>query len=221
MLLKNKAMVSMAALTLAGGTVMLSMSGANAATIRCGSACQTLASQKFGATNVVSVGSSSTGELAPFYYDESEDFYPQLEGNVSELAKAGAIAHSVAKTYGSDQVYQYVYSPAGNATDKCLGATEGSSAVTLVPCGATANSLWVTLGGWKSGNFEPLLSAALSVNSAMLLTASTASGALAVTQMNLGTTVSNGVSTTSPSSVQMWETVNGAYGSSTTGGQQG
>jgi hypothetical protein len=216
-LLKNKALAGLAALTLVGGGAVLAGSTANAATIRCGNDCETLASQKFGATNVMAVGSSSSGVLAPFWYRESEDFLADYQGTVKDFAKAGIISQSIANTYGKDQVFQYVYAPAGNASSgQCLGTTAGSTAVTLQKCGQTASTVWVALSGWQHGNFMPLLSAALSAKSAMLLTATTASGPLAVTQMNLGTTVSNGVTTTTPSSYQMWETVAGAFNSSTT-----
>jgi hypothetical protein len=213
-LLKNKTLASLAALALAGGAAMLTMPAANAATMKCGKVCQTLASQKYGTADVMAVGSSSTVGLSAFWYSESEDFHTQLEGDVYDLHKAGVIPWSEAKTYGLDQVYQYEYWPDGYSTDECLGTTAGSTALTLQPCGATASTLWVGLSGLQDGNFEPLMSAALSANSAMLLTASTATGALSVSQMNLTTTESNGNVTITTSPYQMWETVAGAYGAS-------
>jgi hypothetical protein len=220
-LLKNKTMVGLAALALAGGTAMLAVPAANAATDRCGDVCVTLASQKFGATDVVAVSPSSSGELAAFWYKDSEDFYGQPEGNVSALYRAGVIAKSVDNTYSSDEVYQYEYAPGGTASGNCLAATPGSTAVTLQSCGATADTLWVGLNGLQHGNFLPVMSAALSTKSAMLLTASTATGALTVSQMALSTTVSNGVTTATDSPYQMWETVQGAYGSSNVNGDLG
>lgn len=215
MLRKNKMMVGLAALALAGGTTMLAMPAANAATMKCGLGCSTLASEKYGANDVVAVGSSSTGELAAFWYNSGEDFVGQPEGVVRDFSKAGVISGSIAKTYGSDQVYQYVYAPDGHATDKCLGASVGSTAVTLQSCGDSPNTLWVALSGLAHGNFEPVLSAALSAQSAMLLTASAANGPLTVTQMNLSTSTSNDVTTSTVAPNQMWETVCGVYGNST------
>jgi hypothetical protein len=55
----------------------------------------------------------------------------------------------------------------------------------------------------------------------MLLTASSASGPLSVTQMNLSTTTSNGVTTASVAANQMWETVAGVYGSSSVNADRG
>jgi hypothetical protein len=206
-------MVCLAALALAGSTTVLAMPAANAATIRCGGGCITLASQKFGTSDVVAMGPSSTGKLAAFWYSDSEDFSGQFEGTVHDFTKAGVIAGSLEKPYSSDAVYQYEYAPAGRESDKCLAATTGSTAVTLEPCGASADTLWVGLSGRVHGNFMPLLSAALSAKSAMLLTAATATGALSVAQMNLSTTVSDDVTTTTVSPYQMWETVAGVYGS--------
>jgi hypothetical protein len=220
-LLKKKTMVGLAALALAGGAAMLTMPAANAATMKCGTVCLTLASEKYGTADVMAVGSSSTADLSAFWYSASEDFRAQLEGDVYDLHKAGAIPWSEAKTYGFDQVYQYVYWPDGHAPDECLGTTAGSTAITLRPCGATVSTLWVGLSGLQNGNFEPLMSAALSANSAMLLTASTATGALSVTQMNLTTTVSNGNVTTTTSPYQMWETVEGVYGASSVNADRG
>jgi hypothetical protein len=213
-LLKNKTMVGLATLALAGGAAMLTMPAANAATMKCGDVCLTLASQKYGTADVLAVGSSSAVGLSAFWYSQSEDFRAQLEGDVYDLNKAGAIPWSEAKTYGFDQVYQYVYWPGGHPSDECVGASAGSTAVTLQPCGATAKTLWVGLSGLQDGNFEPLLSAALSANSAMLLTASSATGALSVSPMDLTTTESNGNATTTTSPYQMWETVEGVYGAS-------
>lgn len=222
MLLKNRTTVGLAALALAGGAMMLAMPAANAATMKCGDGCVTLASQKYGTTDVVAAGQSSAGTLAAFWYSNSEDFSGQLVGNVHNLAKAGLIAKSIDKTYDSDAVYQYEYAPRGIASGNCLGTTAGSTAVTLLPCGVDSSTLWVGLSGHQSGNFEPLMSAALSTKSAMLLTApSTATGALAVTQMALSTTVSNGVTTVSDSPFQMWETVAGAYGNSSVSSELG
>jgi hypothetical protein len=215
-LLKNKTLAGLAALALAGGTATLVLPAASAATMRCGNGCVTLASQKFGSTDVVAVAPSSTGTLAAFWYSNSEDFYGQPEGTVHDLYKAGVIASTVNNTYRSDEVYQYEYAPGGTASGKCLGATTGSTSVTLQPCGGSADTLWVGLSGWQRGNFMPVMSAASSIKSAMLLTASSATGALSVTQMNLDTSASDGVTTSTVSPYQMWETVEGPYGSSST-----
>jgi hypothetical protein len=215
-LLKNKTLAGLAALALVGGTAMAAMPAANAATMRCGNGCVTLASQKFGPTDVVAVGSSSAGTLAAFWYSNSEDFYGQPEGTVHDLYRAGVIAKSLNNTYNSDEVYQYEYAPGGTASGKCLAATPGSTTVTLLSCGASSDTLWVGLAGLQHGNFMPVMSAALSTKSAMLLTASAATGALDVTQMSLSTSVSNDVTTNTVSQYQMWETVEGVYGSSST-----
>lgn len=221
MLLKKKTMLGLAALTMAGGMAAVTVPAANAATMRCGGGCATLASQKYGAANVMAVGASSTVGLSTFTYSTSEDFLAQLEGNVNDLYKIGVIAGSVKRTYKSDEVYQYVYAPAGKSTNECLAATPGSTAVALLPCGASVDTLWVGLSGLQHGNFMPVMSAALSPSSAMLLTASSASGPLSVTQMNLSTTTSNGVTTAAVAANQMWETVAGVYGSASFNADRG
>jgi hypothetical protein len=216
-LLKKRTLVGLAALALAGGAALAATTPtANAATIRCGGACTTLFSQKFGASDVVALGPSSTGVLSAFWYTTSEDFYVQAVGTVNDLYRVGVIAKAVNNTYAQDVVYQLEWAPGSHLSGKCLSAASGSSAVTLSTCGQAAGTLWVGLSGLQgSSNYIPMMNAALSTKSAMLLTATTATGPLTVTQMNLTSSTSNGVTTTTVSQYQMWQALQGAYGAST------
>jgi hypothetical protein len=219
-LLKIRALAGLAALALVGGAATLAMPSANAETDRCGNGCATLASQKYGAAHVLELGANSTAVLAAPGYNTREDFYGWPEGTVRDLYKVGAIPQAVENTYSSETVYQYEYAPAGGSTAKCLGVTPNAvsgTVVTLLPCGANADTLWVGLSGWQNGNFMPLLSAAASTKSAMLLTATTAAGPLTISGMDLNTTVTNGVTTATVSPLQNWEAVAGVYQSTTTG----
>jgi hypothetical protein len=220
MLLKIRALAGLAALALVGGAATLAMPAANAATDRCGNGCSTLASQKFGATHLMALGPDATVQLAPAGFTTSEDFYGWPEGTVRDLYKAGVISQAVENTYSSDTVYQYQYAPAGSSSARCIGVAPnavGGTTVTLMECGANADTLWVGLSGWQSGNFMPLMSAAASSKSAMLLTASTAAGPLTISEMNLSTTVTNGATVSTISPLQNWEAVAGVYENTTTG----
>jgi hypothetical protein len=215
-LLKKRTLVGLAALVLAGGAALAATTpAANAATDRCGDACTTLFSQKFGAADVMALGPSSTGVLSAFWYTINEDFYVQPVGTVNDLYRVGVIAKALNNTYAQDEVYQYEWAPGSHLSGKCLSATPGSIAVTLSTCGQASGTLWVGLSGLEAGNFIPMLNAALSTKTAMLLTATTATGPLTVTQMSLTSTTSDGVTTTTVSRYQMWQALQGPYGSST------
>ena len=229
MSLRKKIVLGLTAVGLAGGTFAAALPAANAATMRCGSACVTLAAQKFGASNVVAIGAGSAAQLAAFGYNPSEDFYIWQLGTVSDFVKAGVIPASLAKVYGADPVYEYEYVPARHLTGTCLSVPSGAAAgtaVTLRSCGETASTLWIGVAGRQSGNYMPLVSAAASAKSALVLTAASASGAVTISQMSLSTVVSSagvssaGVSSAGVSSVtvapaQMWQAVVGVYKSST------
>lgn len=216
MSLKSKFVAGLAAVGLAGGSLALSLPHANAATQKCGSQCQTLASQKFGPKNVVSVQGSAVG-LAAFWYSNGEDLAGWPVGTVHDYYRAGLIAQSVDKLYGADEVFEYEWVPRGIESVRCLGVSslKAGTPVTLQACGASAATLWIAATGRQSGNYMPLINAAASTKAAMVLTASTASGPLSINWLSLTTKVSNGVSTTTTAPTQMWEAEQGAFGAST------
>jgi hypothetical protein len=173
-------------------------------------------SLKFGAKNVVTVqGTSSV--LAPFYYNSNQDLFGRAVGTVHDYYRAHLIAQSVDKTYGADEVYEYEWVPKGVGSVECLGVSsfQPGTPVTMQQCGQTAATLWIAVTGRQSGNYMPLINAAASANSALVLTAGSASGPLSITQMSLSTTVANGVSTTTCAPTQMWEIEQGAYNAAT------
>src|SRR5579859_3608952 len=190
------------------------MPAADAATQKCGGGCVSLAALKFGAKTVVSVSRGSSAVLALFWFSGNEDLHGKPVGTVQALYRAHLIAQSVDKTYGADLVYEYEWFPKGFGTVLCLGVSgsmQPGTPVTLQPCGVSAATLWIAQTGRQSGNYMPLINAGASVNSALVLTASSASGALSIAQMALSTTA--GVTSCAPT--QMWELVAGPFGNST------
>lgn len=216
MSLKRRMLAGLAATGLVGGGMAFALPHANAATQKCGLACETLASQKFGVKNVVSVQGSAAG-LAAFWYSNNEDLIAWPVGTVHDYYLAHLIAQSVDKVYGASEVFEYEWVPRGSESVRCLGASSSQSgaAVTMQQCGASAATLWIPQAGRQSGNYMPLINAGASAKTLEVLTASTASGPLSITQLSLTTKVANGVSTTSVAPTQMWELETGVYGAAT------
>jgi hypothetical protein len=194
--------------------VVLTGPAAHAATERCGNYCVTLASQSFGAKQVVAEGANGGTLLAPGY-NSKEDFVGLPVGTVSQLAGAKRIPAGLARTYGNEVVYQLVYQPAGALTGTCLGASSmvAGTGVTVQSCGwpqpmpastLPNGTLWIGVHRDASGDFEPFINVAASKSSALVLTATSANGPLTINYMSLG---SGGVAAN-----QMWESLIGIYG---------
>jgi len=211
--LKAVALLGVAGAAMASA-VVLTGPAAHAATERCGPQCVTMASQSFGKGQVVAEGKNGTTLLAPGYNPE-EDFIGMAVGTVSQLAGAKRIPASLAATYGQEVVYQLVYEPAGKLTSTCLGASSvaAGSGVTVQPCGwpqpmpsstLPNSTLWIGVHRDGSGDYEPFVNVAASKTSALVLTATSASGPLTINYMSLGY---GGVAPD-----QMWESLIGPYG---------
>jgi hypothetical protein len=206
-----------AAAAAAISTVALTGSNAHAATERCGGEqnCMTMASQSFGSGQVIAETSSGAALLAPGF-NPQEDFVALAIGTVSQLAGAGKIPASLAPTYGNEVVYQFSYQPYGVETYKCLAAssTAAGSAVSVGSCGypqviqpqsiIPTNTLWIGVHRDASGNYEPFVNVAASTSSALVLTATSASGPLTINYMSLGY---GGVA-----GDQLWESLIGTNG---------
>jgi hypothetical protein len=218
---KTRVLGGLAALAVVGGVVAyIGTPAARAATEHCGIRCVTLASQAYGTGNVVAVSSSGGALLAPGYNPE-EDFLPVEVGTVAQLAQAGKIPASEAKTYAQEVVYELSYAPYGALTGQCLGVsspTAGSSVV-LEQCGAPDNDqptpsweahqgpLWIGVYRDHSGDYEPFVNVEASTSAALVLTASSAGGPLSLNYMSL----TSGYSGSTVASNQMWESLIGIY----------
>jgi hypothetical protein len=211
--LKTLAALAVAGAATAGAVALSSGPVANAATQHCGNYCETMASQSFGTGQVIAVSGNGGVLLAPGY-NSSEDFVGLAVGTVQQLAGAGKISASLAKSYAQEIVYQFTYQPTGDMTGACLADSGGH--VALEYCGAPfptphstlpASTLWIGVYRDHSGNFEPFLNAAASTTSAQVLTATSAGGPLAVKGMTMGY---GGVEAS-----QMWESLIGIYGQAT------
>lgn len=211
--LKAVAMLGVAGAAMASA-VALTGPAAHAATERCGNYCVTMASQSFGTKQVIAEGAHG-GALLASGYNAEEDFVGLPVGTVSQLAGAKKIPASLARTYGNEVVYQLVFQPSGTMTGTCLGASSrtAGSAVTVQSCGwpqpmpastLPNSTLWIGVHRDASGDYEPFVNVAASSSSALVLTATSASGPLTVNYMKLG---SNGVAGN-----QMWESLIGIYG---------
>jgi hypothetical protein len=215
--LKYRSLVGLAALALAGGTVasgtaVLGMTAANAATQKCGTACITLAAQKYGAGHVLDEVSGTNLVLSSASAVSGEDWAGFPLGTVRDFYRVGLVSQAVANAYGSDEAYEFMYTPEGNGSIECLGVTSATatagSTVSLQSCGVSAKTLWINVIGNQDGNFSPLVSAVTaSTKIPYALTASSSSGRLITAGL---ATTSSGVS---PS--QMWEIVVGEFGSTT------
>ena len=218
---RTRVLSGVAALAIAGGVAAYLGTPARAETAHCGDRCVTLASQAFGSGSVAAVSGTSGVLLAPGY-NSHEDFVPVAVGTVEQLAQAGKIPTALAKTYDNEVVYELNYAPYGELTGVCLGApslTAGSDTA-LQQCGEPSDNhpapawdkqwgaLWVGVYRDHSGDYEPFVNVGASDTNAVVLTATSAGGALTINYMSL----ISGYSGTTVASDQMWESLIGIYG---------
>ncbi|HEY1622621.1 MAG TPA: hypothetical protein VGG16_02390 [Streptosporangiaceae bacterium] len=212
--LKAVALLGVAGAAVASAVVLTGPT-ARAATEHCGNYCETLASQSFGSGQVIAETGNGGTLLAPGY-NPQEDFVALAVGTVSQLAETKKIPASLAPAYGNEVVYQFSYQPKGTETDTCLAASglAAGSAVKVESCGypkqlipedqLPTNTLWIGVHRDAKGDFEPFVNVAASKGSALVLTATSASGPLTINYMKIG---SSGVA-----SNQLWESLIGIYG---------
>lgn len=192
---------------------------AQGATRQCGDHCVTLASQEFGAGQVIA--QAATGAvLRAAGSGPLEDFVGRAVGTVAQLARSGKVPAALARTYGAEQVYQLEFEPEGLPGGTCLAASApgplapGSSVpaagakVTVRGCGSSSapasSTLWIGVHGDGIGDFEPFVNVAASSHAALALTAIWPGRPLTVTALTMGG------GTAAPA--QMWESLIGVYG---------
>lgn len=175
----------LAAATVMGGGLWLAVPAASAASRDCGSACITLSNQKFGSADVMAVsgGTAATGQaiiLSAAAQSTTEDWTASFEGAVSDFYAAGLMSATLDEHYGSDQALEFQYAPGGITTGLCFGIASGPSQntpVTLQPCGATVNTVWIEDTADASGGYAVFINGSDAKYPApYVLTANTAGG---------------------------------------------
>jgi hypothetical protein len=203
----------LAALALAGGALAAAGPAASAATPACGASCLALASQAFGTSNVSAVfyprfalpGKGQSVILSSAGNFSSEDWRLTLDGTVAQFYAAGIVGAAVGRTWPSYDAYEFQYTPNGNFTGMCLGASAtaaNGTAVILQTCGINSQTLWIPLTSDTSGRFLPLINGSDTVvNTPYVLTAGPVGTSLTTSELN---TVGGSINAT-----QMWESIFG------------
>ena len=165
----RKAVAGLAGLVLAGGACLGGIAAApvaGAASAACGHSCSSLYNQKFGTADVsaVSGGTAAPGQaviLAAAAPSTTEDWEVGFDGTVNDFFNAGLINATLDAHYGSDETFEFQYKPGGISSGLCLGIASGpaqGTKVTLEPCGATVNTLWILDAADGSGGYAPYVS---------------------------------------------------------------
>jgi len=163
--MNKKLLAGLAAIALTSAALTtISATGADAASVACGTSCLALASQRFG-PDFVSAGPvvAVTGQpviLGPAGPYLREDWEADYLGTASVLARAGIIPLAIGKAWPDDPAYQYAYTPGGQVTNLCLGiagaVADNGTQVVLRPCGLSV-TVWITMLNSTSTVFTPLI----------------------------------------------------------------
>jgi hypothetical protein len=156
MSIKSKFVAAAATLTVVGGLATAGALSASAATPPCGHNCIDIFSREFGTHThpnyVLDVWRQSAKAGTPIILyrtsntDKAEDFTVSNQGTVADFFAAGLVSASLNLHYSSDQAFEFEYSPNGVNTGLCVGTAStaaNKTPVALVPCGASAKSVWV------------------------------------------------------------------------------
>jgi hypothetical protein len=150
---RNKVLMCVAMVTLAGTVAITSGSTAHAATADCGNGCVEPSTLEYGAAYIATVEAGTTEPglgvglgFAGAY--SAEDFMSIKEGQVSGLYQEGIVGNVVDEEWGTDLAYQYVYAPDGVLSGLCLGLADSASTgegAALEPCGVNASTIWISM----------------------------------------------------------------------------
>src|SRR5205823_472818 len=139
---------------------------AGAATVNCGEACISPYSEAFGTDYVLAVSQGRQAAGQPIVLslannlNSAEDWTYSAQGTVSDFYAAGLVSAALNLHYGSDEAYEFEYTPNGVGTVLCLGvaaAAANNTAVSLQTCGVSAKTLWVVDGTDSDGIGVPLI----------------------------------------------------------------
>lgn len=145
-----------------------------AATAACGAGSTTAYSQEWGAGYVMGVQFGAAVANQPIRLvcagpGRHRGLRLIYEGTVAPWYQAGILGPAVGRTWPTDGVYTYEYTPDGQPTNLCLGttATAGhSTPVTLQPCGVDSRTLWIMLSVDFIGGYIPSINGSDTVTSA-------------------------------------------------------
>jgi len=139
-----------------GGAAAAGSFAANAATPSCGPLCINLFNARIGAGDILDVRSPNPPLGASIALDPAsitdtgEDFRLSAQGVVSEFIAANLMIPGLGALYGSDPVYEIVWTPGGQNFALCVGvAAPGPGVpasglpVTLQECGVTVATTWI------------------------------------------------------------------------------
>ena len=156
MSIKSKFLAAAGTLALAGGMATAGALSASAATPPCGHNCIDIFSREFGTHThpnyVLDVWRQSAKAGTPIILfrtsntDPAEDFTVSNQGTVADFYAAGLVSASLNLHYSADEAYEFEYSPNGVDSGLCVGTAStaaNKTPVVLVPCGASAKSVWV------------------------------------------------------------------------------
>jgi hypothetical protein len=156
MSIKSKIVAVAGTLALAGGLATAGALSASAATPSCGHRCIDIFSREFGTHThpnfVLDVWRQSAKAGTPIILyrttntDKAEDFTISFQGTVSDFFAAGLVSSALNLHYSHDAAFEVEYSPNGVNSNLCVGTARtaaNGTPVVLVPCGASAKSVWV------------------------------------------------------------------------------
>ena len=175
MSVKAKLMAGAATFVMVGGGLgMVGTLTASAATPSCGSHCISLYTQKYGTHYFVDVYQqrAAAGQESILFQgsnsDPALDFTYAFEGSVSSFYHHyGLVSAAFAHSYGSDEAYEFQYSPYGLNSNFCLSTWPGVAPqpgykVRLESCGRYSNTLWAADEANETSNhkYVPLINGA-------------------------------------------------------------
>jgi hypothetical protein len=157
-----------------GGLGMAGTLTASAATPSCGNSCVSLYTQKFGTRYYIDVYQqrAAAGQESILFQgsnsDPALDFTVAFEGTVDSFyTHYGLVSGAFDHTYGSDEAYEYQYSPYGRNSGFCLSTWPGVAPqpgykVRLEKCGKYSNTLWAVdaADGTANHRYAPLINGA-------------------------------------------------------------
>jgi hypothetical protein len=156
MSIKSKFVAAAGTLALVGGLATAGALSASAATPPCGHRCIDIFSREFGTHThpnfVLDVWRQTAKAGTPIILyrtsntDKAQDFTISFQGTVADFFSAGLVSSALNLHYSHDAAFEVEYSPNGADSNLCVGTAStaaNGTPVVLVPCGASAKSVWV------------------------------------------------------------------------------
>lgn len=144
---------SLSGIAATGGTVAHATVTARAATPSCGGGCIEFYAEKFGPNFITDSFKQAKVPGTPIILfqksnnDPALDFTYAFQGTVSDLYAAHLVSAAVNLHYGSDEAFEFEYSPLGAGTSQCIGITSvipgNGTKVALEPCGTNGGTVWI------------------------------------------------------------------------------